>query len=168
MIRQGVAAVVVAIGLLSACSSDGGGSSSAGTNAPVASDSPAVPTTTSGGDAAGAPDCSAVRDAYGGFLVNSQILVQLPNNTDIATWPTDIGTMPQFAAQLETLVAAAGGHSDAVAALAFFQGANDIAQRGYGGDATAVADLAGYLGSDVETVVSHQITVGVTVAGLGC
>jgi len=167
MIRHGVAAVVVAIGLLSACSSDSK-NSSAGTKAPIASDSPAVPSTGGDGVVRGTPDCAAVKDAYAKLIVNTQILVQLPNTADVAAWPTDIGTMSEFGAQLEQLAAAVGSNADAAAAVAFYQGANDIAERGYGGDNTAVADLAAYLGTDLTAVISKQVPIGVALSTLGC
>lgn len=164
MIRHGVAALVVALGLLTACSSDSKGSSSGGTKAPVASDSPAVPP----GGVSGTPDCAAVKDALARVVVNAQVLAQLPNIPSVADWPTSIGTMPEFGAQLEQLAAALGNDADAAAAIAFYQGANEIAQRGYGGDETAVADLSAYLGSDLAAVLAKQVPIGTAVATLGC
>jgi len=164
MIRHGVAAVVAAIGLLTACSSDSKGSSAGDTKAPIASDSPAVPP----GGVSGTPDCAALKDAYARVVVNTQILAQLPNTADVAQWPTDIGTMSEFGAQLEQLAAAVGSNADAAAAVAFYQGANDIAQRGYGGDASAVADLAAYLGSDLTAVISQQVPIATALSTVGC
>lgn len=157
--------MIVAVGLLTACSSDSKGSSSGDTKAPVASDSPAVP---AGGGVSGTPDCTALKDAYARVIVNTQILAQLPNTADVAQWPTDIGTMPQFGAQLEQLAAAVGSDADAAAAIAFYQEANDIAQRGYGGDSSAVADLAAFLGTDVAAVLSKQVPIATAVSTLGC
>jgi hypothetical protein len=169
MIRQGAVAVVSFVGLLSACS-DSGNSKTSPPGASVVSDSPApVPTEGSGATPpAGSIDCVAVKDALGGFVVNTQIVVQLPNESDVANWPTGIGTMPEFGAQLDTLAVLAPYDPGVADTLAFFKGADEIAQRGYGGDTAAPGELATYIGTDVSAVLSKQIPIGIAMDAAGC
>ena len=47
-------------------------------------------------------------------------------------------------------------------------GANDIVQRGIGGDANAKADLATYLGTDIAASVQQQIPISMAYEKSGC
>ena len=167
MVRRGTVVVVLLVGLLGACSdSESSKSSSSG----VVSDSPAPVPTDGGSEAppAGALDCVAVRAAMGGFVVNTQIVVQLQNQPDVSNWPTGIGSMPQFGVQLDTLAALKPYDAGVADTISFFKGANEIAQRGYAGDTAAPADLAEYIGTDVAAVISKQIPIGMALDAAGC
>ena len=76
--------------------------------------------------------------------------------------------MPEFATQLEAL-RVLQQYDDGVAdTLTFFEGANDIAQRGYAGDAAAAGELAAYIGPDLAVVLSKQIPLGMALDAAGC
>ena len=169
MIRRGTVVVVLLVGLLGACS-DSESSKSSSSGALVVSDSPAPFPTDGGSEAppAGALDCVAVRAAMGGFIVNTQIVVQLQNQPDVSNWATGIGSMPQFGAQLDTLAALKPYDAGVADTISFFKGANEIAQRGYAGDEAAPADLAEYIGTDVAAVLSKQIPIGMALDAAGC
>ena len=168
MVRQGAIAVVVFVGFLSACN-DSGSSKTTSSGSSAVSDSPApVPTDGGATPPAGSIDCAAVKDALGGFIVNTQIIIQLPNQSDVTTWPTGIGTMPDFGAQLDTLAALEPFDPGVADTLSFFTGANEIAQRGYGGDTAAPGELATYIGTDVSALLSKQIPIGMAMDAAGC
>lgn len=170
MIRQRALAVVLFVGLLGACSDSGSSSSkTTSSGSPVVSDSPApVPTDGGAPPPAGSIDCAAVQDALGGFVVNTQIVIQLPNQSDVANWPTGIGTMSDFGAQLDTLAVLEPYDPGVADTLSFFKGANEIAQRGYAGDTGAPGELGTYIGTDVSAVLSKQIPVGMAMDAAGC
>jgi hypothetical protein len=173
MIRQRALVVVLFVGLLGACSDSGSGSSKAGSSgssgSSAVSDSPApVPTDGGATPPAGSIDCAAVKDALGGFIVNTQIVIQLPNQSDVANWPTAIGTMSDFGAQLDTLAALEPFDPGVADTLSFFKGANEIAQRGYAGDSAAPGELGTYIGTDVTAVLSKQIPIGMAMDAAGC
>ena len=86
---------VVCLAVLGACSDSD--SSKAGSVASAVADAPASDTTGGASSAAGSFDCDAIKDTMGGFMVNTQLVVQLGSQADVAQWPTDIGTMPEFA-----------------------------------------------------------------------
>ncbi|MEQ1703109.1 MAG: hypothetical protein ABMA25_23635 [Ilumatobacteraceae bacterium] len=167
MLRRGVLAAVLLATVLSACSSDSE-SKPSGTAAPVASDSPAPIATGDGGSSGAALDCAVLEPLVSSVIVNIQILAQLPGQTDVAQWPVGIGTMPEFGAQLDALVVLVPFDGGVAEQLDFFRGANEIAQRGYAGDAAAPTDLAAYLGSDITAVLTRQIPIGSALAAAGC
>ena len=174
MIRRTAIVVVAIAGLLSACSDDKSSSGDSGASGTLAdgsevADSPA-PVPTDGGSAApgGAIDCAAVREAFGYVAVNVQVVVQLGNQPDVTQWVTGVGTMSEFGNQL-TAMEALIPYDDGVAdTLAFFQGANEIAQRGYAGDTAAPAELAAYIGPDLQSVLLKNISFGMASDAAGC
>jgi hypothetical protein len=172
MIRRVAVVVIAAAGLLSACSDSKSSLPGAGgtlANGSEVADSPApLPTGGDSGDDAGAVDCAAVEDAFSYALVNIQIVAQLGNQSDVTQWMTGVGTMPEFADQLnalKVLIPYDGGVADSIA---FFEGANEIAQRGFAGDTAAPAELATYIGPDLTAVLSKQIPFGMASEAAGC
>jgi hypothetical protein len=174
MIRRVIVCVMCVVGAASSCGSD----SSSGTASPTDTESAVAESTPADSTAAestattegqsGALDCEAVKAARVGVSVNIQLLAQLPGIEDVNAWPTDIGTMSEFGAQLDAL-AALEPYGDKVAeALDFYRGGNDIAQRGYAGDAAASAELADYLGPNLSAVLSRQASFGMAFDGAGC
>jgi hypothetical protein len=165
-----LAVVAVLAAALAACSSDAKvstpGATSGGTTTPGATS----PGTTSPGTTTpkGSLDCAAVKDALASASVNIQVLVQLPRTTDVSAWPTDIGTMSKFGGQLDTLEALSPYGADVAKTVAFFKGANDIAQRGYQGDTSAPAALEKYLGTSLTAVLSKQVAFGMALDGAHC
>ena len=177
MIRRAAVVVVALAGLLSACSDDSSSSSPSGTvgasgtlaDGSEVADSPA-PVPTDGGSPApgGAIDCAAVMDAFNFAYVNVQIVVQLGNQTDVTQWVTGVGTMSEFGNQLTAMEPLIPYDGEVADALAFFQGANEIAQRGYAGDSAAPAELAAYIGPDLTAVLTKQIAFGKAFEAAGC
>ena len=172
MIRRAAVVGIAIVGLLSACSDDK--SSSSGASGTLAdgsevADSPA-PSPTDGGSAASgeAVDCAAVKDAFGYAAVNIQVVVQLGNQPDVTQWVTGVGTMPEFGNQLDALAVLIPYDDGVAESLAFFKGANEIAQRGYAGDAAAPAELTAYIGPDLTAVLSKQIPFGMASDAAGC
>ena len=171
MIRRTALVVVVLAGLLSGCSDDK--SSSSGTSGTPADGSEVAdslaPVPTDAGAAAGeAVDCAAVKDAFGYAAVNIQLVVQLGNQPDVTQWVTGIGTMSEFGNQLDALAVLIPFDDGVAESLAFFKGADEIAQRGYSGDTSAPADLAAYIGPDLTAVLSKQIPFGMASDAAGC
>ena len=166
MSRATVGALVLMVAVLGACSDSD--SSKAGSVASAVADAPASDTTGGASSAAGSFDCDAIKDTMGGFMVNTQLVVQLGSQADVAQWPTDIGTMPEFATQLEALKVLQQYDDGVADTLTFFEGANDIAQRGYAGDAAAAGELAAYIGPDLAVVLSKQIPLGMALDAAGC
>lgn len=171
MIRRAAVVAIAVAGLLSACSDDtssSGGAGASPTESQVA-DSPA-PVATDGGSSAagGAVDCAAVTDALGYAIVNIQLIAQLGTQSDVTQWSPGIGTMPEFANQLDVLATLEPYDSGVADAVDFYRGANDIAQRGYAGDTTAPADLATYVGSDITAVLAKKIAFATAADAAGC
>ncbi|HQZ34400.1 MAG TPA: hypothetical protein PK020_08230 [Ilumatobacteraceae bacterium] len=172
MIRRALAVGIAVAGLLSACSDDKVASPNvAGTLADGSqvADSPA-PAPTNGGSAAqgGAVDCAAVTDAFGHAIVNIQVVAQLGGQPDVTQWVRDVGTMPEFGAQLDALAVLVPYDDGVAESLAFFKGANEIAARGYAGDAAAPAELMAYIGPDLTAVLSKQIPFSMAADAAGC
>ena len=171
MIRRAALLVLGVTGLLSACSADSSSSGASGTQADgaeVAGSSAPVPTDSESVAPGGAIDCAAAEEAFGYAYVNIQVVVQLANQEDVAQWATGVGTMSEFGNQL-TAMEALIPYDDGVAdSLAFFKGANEIAQRGYAGDTAAPADLSAYIGSDVAAVLAKQQSFGLAMEAAGC
>jgi len=116
----------------------------------------------------GTADCAGLKDALASMLVNWQVEIGL-RNVDVSQWSTTpIGTLSKFGDQLKVLSAALSGDADAAKALQFMTGANDIVQKGIGGDAAAKADLATYMGTDIAALVQKQIPIGTAYDKAGC
>ena len=173
MIRRAAVVVIAIAGLLSACGTDSssGDSGASGTlaNGSLVADSPA-PVTTDGSSAApgGAVDCAAVADAFGYAIVNIQLIAQLGNQPDVTQWMTGVGTMSDFGNQLDTLATLEPYDAGVADAIAFYRGANEIAQRGFAGDTAAPAELATYVGPDITAVLAKKIAFGTASDAAGC
>jgi hypothetical protein len=166
MLRRGFIAAVLLATVVTACSDDGD-SKSAATGAPVASDSPA-PVATGDGSSGAAVDCGVLAPLVASAGVNIQLIVQLATIPDVANWTLSIGSMPQFGDQLAAMAVLIPFDDGVAEQLAFFQGANEIVQRGLAGDATAPADLAAVLGDDISATLSRQIPFGMAMEAAGC
>jgi hypothetical protein len=154
-------------GALAACGSSSASKPASGTATTIAAGSGGQSTTqppTGGGTA----DCASVKDAMASMLVNWQVVIGLAN-VDVSQWAsTPVGTLSKFGDQLKALTAALGSDGDAAAALKYMTGANDIVTRGVGGDASAKADLAAYMGTDITKNVEQQLPIGVAYQKAGC
>ena len=172
MIRRAALVVVAVAGLLSACSDDSASPGAAGTaltDGSEVADSPA-PAPTDGESVApgGAVDCVAVNDVMGYAVVNIQVVAQLGNQPDVTQWMTGVGTMSEFGSQLDVL-AALEPYDDGVAdAIAYYRGANEIAQRGFAGDTAAPAELTAYIGADITDALAKKISFGMAADAAGC
>jgi hypothetical protein len=120
----------------------------------------------------GSGKCSDdVRSAYRQLLVNWQLVIGLSREPKATKWAErlkPIGTVDMFASQIATLKTAIGTDADAAKSLDFMAGANDIVQRGIGGDSAAAADLAKYLGTDVAALIKKQVPIADAANALGC
>lgn len=165
MLRRGFVAAVLLATVVSACSDDGDSKSTS--TAPVASDSPA-PVATGDGSSGAAVDCGVVAELVASAGVNIQLVVQLATIPDVANWSLSIGTMPQFGDQLSAMAVLIPFDGGVAEQLTFFEGANEIAQRGLAGDAAAPAELAAYLGDDISATLARQIPFGTAMDAAGC
>ena len=175
MLRHPLAALAIVCSTLGACGSD--------KPAATATDSSVAPPTLgySGGDGAssgadatqpaqagGNADCTALKTNLADMLVNWQLVIGL-SNSPTSEWSTiPLGSLPKFGDQLAAIKAALGSDADATAALSYMSGANDIVVRGFGGDSTAQADLAAYMGTDIAANVGKQLPISIAYQNAGC
>lgn len=173
------ALIVTALTFVAALSACGGDSSDDGANTTAVVDGAPAPASSatddgndddgSGGGGSGGPiDCAAVEFAFGALIVNSQVIVQLANQSDITQWSTIVGTMPEFAAQLDTLRALEQYGDDVAASIDFYAEANEIAQRGYAGDAGAAEELAAFVGTDVGAALAKRTPLAIAFDAADC
>ena len=167
--RHLLAVLFVISGVIVACGSDAKPAAS-GSGATVAQAS----SNTSGAAATQPPagrgnvDCAALKDALASMLINWQVVIGL-SNTPASEWAkVPIGTISKFGDQLAAITAALGSDADAAAALSFMSGANDIVQRGLGGDTAAQADLAKYMGADISASIGKQLPISLAYSNAGC
>jgi hypothetical protein len=143
-------------------------------NAASPTSRPAANTTTgkaSASQSSGSADCAALKQAVGGLIVNWQLVAQFPNEPDVSKWGERvklIGTLPEFARQLDTIAAQLGGNADAGKAIEYMKGANDIVQKGLAGDATAPQQLTQYLGTDLTATLMKQAPISVAMSAAKC
>ena len=174
-----IATALTVVLALSACggdSSDGGGATSSvveGASLPASTGDDDGGDDGGGGDGSsggggGPVDCAAVESAFGALVVNSQVIVQLANQPDVTQWSSIVGTMSEFEAQLETLRALEQYGDDVSASIDFFAAANEIAQRGYAGDAGAAEDLAAFVGPDVGAALAKRTPLAIAFDAADC
>jgi hypothetical protein len=169
-LRHPLVALVLACCALGACGSDDK-PSAVGSDATVAEG----PAETAGADATEPPsggggdlDCAALKDNLANMSINWQVTIGLTNSASSEWAEIPIGSVAQFGDQLAVITAALGSDADAAEALSFMSGANDIVQRGLGGDAAAQADLSAYLGTDIGSNVGKQIPIVSAYQNAGC
>ena len=165
------AAIVFGLSLacaLAGCGSDDGADQSSTTAAAKGVDDVAE----DAGASDDAPaDCAALTDATGKMYVNWQLVAQLGRQADLSLWPTDesiVGTLPEFADQLDTIEAQIGAGASVAKEIEFMRGANAIVQQGIGGDSTAPAALADYLGDDMVATLARKTAILQASADAGC
>jgi hypothetical protein len=171
-----VAAIALVAGLLVACGSDKPASSGSRSTSPAAAPTSAASAgspTTAGPPAtqpapAGKVDCNGLGTTLAGININWQVVLGLPNSATTEWVNIPLGTMPQFGDELASAKQALGNDANAAASLDYMSKANDIAQRGIGGDASAQTDLASYLGTDITANVSKQVAIATAFANVGC
>jgi hypothetical protein len=166
--RHLLTALVIVCYTLGACSSDKPAATAVSPNISQA------PADSSGGAAtlpAGFPgdiDCAALKTNVGDLVVNWQVVIGF-GFTPTSEWAQNpLGSIDKFGDQLSAVTAALGSNADAAASLSFMSGANDIVVRGRGGDSTAQADLAAYMGPDVEVNVAKQLPISLAYSSAGC
>jgi len=167
------AALLAGTCLLLGCSSDNKSSSANTDSSAVRSDdqsSSSTPATdgTPLSSASGDADCAALKDDLANLIVNWQLVLGLANSPTSAWGQIPLGTLDKFGLQLDELKGALAEDADAVAALSFMSGANDIVTRGVGGDTTAQADLNTYLGTDLTANVSKQVPISIAFDKIRC
>ncbi len=118
--------------------------------------------------AGGDVDCAALKNALASMIVNWQVVIGL-TGSPVSEWSQiPLGTIAQFGDQLATITAGLGSDADAADALSFMSGANDIVERGLGGDTSAQADLTTFMGSDVTASIGKQIPISMAYSNAGC
>ena len=118
--------------------------------------------------AGGDGDCAALNENIGKMAINWQVVIGL-SRTPTSEWSQiPIGSLGEFGGQLDALAVALSSDADASSALAFMTGADDIVQRGIGGDTAAQADLAAYMGEDITASISKQIPIALALDSIGC
>jgi hypothetical protein len=171
-LRHRLAAVVIACCVVAACGSDGEPAAVAGGDSTVAQPLPdsssAGAEATQPASAGGDVDCAALKDNLSNMAINWQVVIGLRNSPSTEWAQIPLGSIAKFGDQLAVITAALGSDADAAAALAFMSGANDIVERGLGGDAAAQADLAAYMGADVAANVGKQLPIVLAYDKLGC
>jgi hypothetical protein len=176
--RSSLAAIVIACCALGACGSDAAsddtGSSSPAVSETSAATGPADTTATpdSGSDATqpatGDVDCAALKDNLAKITVNWQVVIGLTSQPASAWSSIPLGTLADFGDQLDAVTPALSSDAEAADALAFMSGANDIVQTGLGGEDAAQADLATYMGTDVNALVAKQVPIALAYDKVGC
>jgi hypothetical protein len=173
LLRHPLAALVLICCVLGACGSDKPKLSVPDITTASSSSSDAD-TTSSGGETTqpsqggGNLDCAALKTDLADILVNWQLVIGL-SNTPASEWTNiPLGSLPKFGDQLAAVKAALSSDADAVAALSYMSGANDIVARGLGGDSAAQTDLAAYMGTDVAANVGKQLPISIAFQNAGC
>ena len=93
------------------------------------------------------------------MTINWQVVIGLTNSPATEWAEIPIGSIAKFGDQLAVITAALGSDAEAAEALTFMSGANDIVERGMGGDAAAQADLVAYMGADIAANVGKQLPI---------
>ena len=175
LFRAPLAALAILSCGLVACGSDKPAAS--GGNATVAqpsSGTAGLAATQAGSDATqpaaagGKVDCAGLQDALASMIVNWQVVIGLSNSPTSEWAQVPLGTIAKFGDQLAAITAALGSDADAAAALSFMSGANDIVQRGLGGDTAAQRDLTTYMGADIAASVGKQLPISLAYSKAGC
>lgn len=174
LLRHPLTAAVLVCFALGACGSDKPSATASGSTLTQASSATPAGTVASGGDttqpaaAGGNVDCAALKTNLADMTINWQVVIGL-SKTPTSEWPqTPIGSITKFGDQLTAITAALSDDSEAADALSYMAGANDIVARGLGGDSTAQADLATYLGTDITANVSKQLPISLAYSNAGC
>ena len=104
---------------------------------------------------------TALKTNLADIAINWQVVIGMTNSPTSEWSQIPLGSVAKFGDQLAALTAALGSDADAASALSYMSGANDIVQRGLGGDSTAQADLAAYMGTDVGANVGKQLPISI-------
>ena len=112
--------------------------------------------------------CDELKVTLAGLTTNWQVVIGLVNAPTSDWDDVPLGNITEFGNQIETVDAALGKNSQAAGALDYMSGANDIVERGLGGDTTAQKDLADYLGPDASVNVNKQIPIALAFQNAGC
>ena len=177
--RVSFAALSILCCALVACGDDspaaGSATTAASASAAPTGDTSASSASTAGGPTTTAPDigsgdlnCDELKVTLAGLTTNWQVIIGLVNAPTSDWDDVPLGNITEFGNQLETVSAALGKNSQAAGALSYMSGANDIVTRGLGGDTTAQADLAEYLGPDASVNVNKQIPIALAFQNAGC
>jgi hypothetical protein len=162
--RQPFAALVLLCCVLGACGSDKPAATATGSSiAQPSSGSGATQPPTGDGNV----DCAVVKANLSSLVVNWQVVIGLSNSPTSGWATTPIGSITKFGDQVAAIAGELGGDPDAASALAFMSKANDIVVRGIGGDTTAQADLATYMGDGGANIVK-QLAISTAYRNAGC
>ena len=172
--RHPIAVLILICCALSACGSDKPAATATTPSVAQPSSDTSGSASSSGSDATPPPaapgnvDCNALKTSIADMTVNWQLVIGMTNSPTSEWSQIPLGSVPKFGDQLAVLTAALGSDADAASALSYMSGANDIVQRGLGGDSTAQADLAAYMGTDVGANVTKQVPISIAYDSVGC
>ncbi len=172
--RRSIAALVIICCALGACSNDKPVATATTPSIAQGSSDTSGSSSSSGSDATQPPavggnvDCAALQTNLADIVINWQVVIGMTNSPTSEWSQIPIGSVPKFGDQLAALTAALGSDADAASALSYMSGANDIVERGLGGDSTAQADLAAYMGTDVGANVGKQLPISIAYENAGC
>ena len=165
-----VAVLFLACFLFTACGSDDtpaattpNGTTAAGA-ATTAADSTASGSTGVGTNV----DCAALNTSLANLTVNWQVVIGLVTIPTSGWASVPLGHLDQFGDDIAAVQAVLGGNSQAAGALQYMSTANDIVQRGLGGDAAAQTDLTTAIGTDAGVNVNKQIPIALAASQAGC
>lgn len=165
---RSAAVLFLACCLFGACGSD---------DTPAASDTVAGATTagptatdaTSGSAGVGTNvDCAALNTSLTNLTVNWQVVIGLVTIPTSGWTSVPLGTLETFGDDIAAVQAVLGNNSQAAGALQYMADANDIVQRGLGGDDAAQADLTTAIGTDAGVNVNKQIPIALAADQAGC
>ena len=167
-----VAVLLLAAFLFAACGSDDTPAATATTVAGAASATTAAATgdsTATGSTGVGTNvDCAALNKSLAGLTVNWQVVIGLVTIPTSGWSSVPLGNLDQFGDDIAAVQAVLGGNSQAAGALQYMSAANDIVQRGLGGDDAAQADLTTAIGTDAGVNVNKQIPIALAASQAGC
>ncbi|HEX3089072.1 MAG TPA: hypothetical protein VHQ23_10480 [Ilumatobacteraceae bacterium] len=167
-----VAVLFLAAFLFAACGSDDNTSdATAATSAGAASATTAAATadsTATDGTVGTNVDCAALNKSLAGLTVNWQVVIGLVTIPTSGWSSVPLGNLDQFGDDIAAVQAVLGGNSQAAGALQYMSDANDIVQRGLGGDDAAQADLTTAIGTDAGVNVNKQIPIALAASQAGC
>ena len=167
-----VAVLLLATFLFAACGSDDTPAATATTVAGADSATTAAATgdsTATGSTGVGTNvDCAALNKSLADLTVNWQVVIGLVTIPTSGWSSVPLGNLDQFGADIAAVQAVLGSNSQAAGALQYMSDANDIVQRGLGGDDAGQADLTTAIGTDAGVNVNKQIPIALAASQAGC
>ena len=113
-------------------------------------------------------DCTALNTSLANLTVNWQVVIGLVTIPTSGWTSVPLGHLDTFGDDISAVQAVLGANSQAAGALQYMADANEIVQRGLGGDEAAQADLTTAIGTDAGVNVNKQIPIALAASQAGC